>query len=111
MSYKLAGVIWNDDGTLKCLTPSEALEKLTNYKCSCLSEKVKCREIIENTLKALEIIKEKGLTKLHMSLILSSKDYEEYSWEFDFNKKNRFGLEEDTKMIKEEFDLLKEVLL
>ena len=37
----------------------EALEKLTNYKCSRMSEKIECKEIIEKELKALEIIKAK----------------------------------------------------
>lgn len=32
----------------------EALEKLTNYKCSCMSEKIECKEIIETALKRLE---------------------------------------------------------
>lgn len=35
----------------------EALEKLTNYKCSCMSEKVECKEIIEKALKDYEKIK------------------------------------------------------
>lgn len=36
----------------------DALEKLTNYKCSCMSEKIECKEIIKKALKALEIIKQ-----------------------------------------------------
>ena len=35
-------------------TPLQALEKLTNYKCSCMSEKIECKEIVETALKALE---------------------------------------------------------
>ena len=35
----------------------EALEKLTNYKCSCMSEKVECKEIIETALKEYEMMK------------------------------------------------------
>lgn len=56
MSYKIADVIWNNDGTMKTeLTPLEALEKLTNYKCSRMSEKVECKEIIEKALKDYEM--------------------------------------------------------
>lgn len=36
----------------------EALEKLTNYKCSCMSEKVECKEIIETALKEYETMKQ-----------------------------------------------------
>ena len=45
----------------------EALEKWTNYKCSRMSEKIECKEIIEKELKALEIIKVffKGRFSLH----------------------------------------------
>ena len=67
-------------------------------------------ENIRKSLQALEIIQKNGLTKLHMSVILSCKDYEEYSWEFDYNKKKQFGLQEDIKMTRKEFMLLKEVL-
>ena len=40
------------------MTPLEALEKLINYKCSCMSEKVECKEIIETALKEHELMKQ-----------------------------------------------------
>ena len=36
----------------------EALEKLTNYKCSCMSEKIECKKIIEVALKELAVKRE-----------------------------------------------------
>ena len=53
------------------MTPLEALEKLTNYKCSCMSEKIKCKEIIKAVLKAFEIIKNK---KVNIELIRQKED-------------------------------------
>ena len=102
----------------------QALEKLTNYKCSCMSEKVECKEIIETALKdyekitggdfhiepinvhienqkqikALEIIKEK---EVDVFIFLHSGDLETYN---DIVEDNR-------KLTQEEYELLKEVLL
>ena len=39
------------------LTPLEALERLTNYKCSCMSEKIECKEIVETALKDYDLMK------------------------------------------------------
>ena len=39
----------------KELSPLEALEKITNYKCSSMSEKIECKEIIKTALKRLKI--------------------------------------------------------
>lgn len=36
------------------MAPKEALEKLTNYKCSSMSEKIECKKIIETALDRLE---------------------------------------------------------
>lgn len=36
------------------MTPLEAFEKLTNYGCSKMSEKIECKEIIKNALNRLE---------------------------------------------------------
>lgn len=48
----------------KELTPLEALEKLTNYKCSCMSEKVECKKVIENALKDYEDEKKTSYNRL-----------------------------------------------
>ena len=45
----------------KELKPLQALEKLTNYKCSCMSEKIECKEIVETALKRLEEIDNKSV--------------------------------------------------
>lgn len=44
----------------KELTPLEALEKLTNYKYSCMSEKIECKNIIKTALKRLESVDRVG---------------------------------------------------
>jgi len=59
--------------------------------------------------KALEVIKEKGLSLLHKSLIISSTSYEEYRQEFQLVRSREF--KNEYFYTKEEFDLLKEVLL
>ena len=76
----------------KELTPLEALEKLTNYKCSCMSEKIECKEIIKKALKALEIIKK--------CCLLGA--YPNGTYELAFSTK--------IDITKEEYDLLKDVL-
>lgn len=64
---------------------------------------------IEKSLKVLEIVKEKGLSLLHKSLIISSKNYEEYRQEFQLVNSKLFRYEYFYSQ--EEYDLLKEVLL
>lgn len=99
----------------------EALEKLTNYKCSCMSEKIECKKIIETALKdyenlqlkhrsmqdavlddfkklkALEIIK---IKEVNVFIFLHSGDLETYN---DMVEDNR-------KLTLEEYNLLKEIL-
>lgn len=36
------------------MTAKEALEKLTNYKCSSMSEKIECKKVVETALSRLE---------------------------------------------------------
>ena len=64
---------------------------------------------IEKSLKALEIIKEKGLSLIHKKLIISSKNYKEYRQEFQLVNSKLFNYEYFCSQ--EEFDLLKEILL
>lgn len=111
----------------KELTPLEALEKLTNYKCSCMSEKIECKNIIKKALeenerlktsylekilneeskeyiykklKALEIIIEKGVAV--GMLQLEEVGLQEY---------NDFIGDKKLYLTQEEYDFLKEVLL
>ena len=115
----------------KELSPLEALEKLTNYKCSCMSEKIKCKEVIETALKISEYYKmlcevyiyfihdpdrkysvlELGKTikaleiikekEVNVFIFLHSGDLETYN---DMVEDNR-------KLTNVEYDLLKEALL
>ena len=64
---------------------------------------------IFQSLKTLEIIKEKGLSLLHKSLIISSKNYKEYRQEFQLVKSREF--KNEYFYSQQEYDLLKEVLL
>lgn len=76
----------------------EALEKLTNYGCSKMSEKVECKEIIEKELKALEIAKRK---KVNVNMICLCQNTETY---------NDMREDSATFLTKAEFKLLKEIL-
>ena len=112
----------------KELTPLEALEKLTNYKCSCLSEKIKCKEIIETALKenenrkelmaemgkqslriaeALDIIKN---TRVDTNLIKLSNSYDNYCGLEAAELLNGKYTAKQKGITEEEYDLLKEVL-
>ena len=79
----------------------KALEKLANYKCSSMSEKIECKEIIEKELKALEIIKEKRVDVELLMKTESAKDYNKYSK--NVNQSHNLG--------QRQYDFLKEVLL
>lgn len=53
----------------------EALEKLTNYGCSKMSEKIECKELIETELKRLEDIEEElGIDLITLFKVLNSKE-------------------------------------
>lgn len=80
----------------------KALEKLTNYKCSCMSEKIECRNIIEKELKALEIIKETPIFAYYITIYKSA--YEMVS------DVNGFRINNSIEELQVMFDLLKEVL-
>ena len=52
----------------------EALERLTNYKCSSMSEKIECKVIIETELKRLEELEKwsplkNNLTQIDIELV------------------------------------------
>lgn len=78
----------------------EALKKLTNYKCSRMSEKIECKEIIEKELKALEIIKNKSVDCWAFISDISVTSEKESVYAFS-----------PIDLTKEEVELLKEVLL
>lgn len=100
MSYKLAGVTWNDDGTMT--TPLEALNKLmfdkSLDKIPSKEEEIEMFGIVKNALKALEIIRKKFVD---IARLINSNNVDEYN-------KTHY---DDLSLTKEEFDLLKEVLL
>lgn len=79
----------------------EALEKITNYKCNSMSEKIECKEIIEKELKVLEIIKEKVKIEFNDHYFGFANNY--------YIIVNNGALN-PIKATKEEFDLLMEVL-
>lgn len=94
----------------KELTPLEALKEIEQYNFGGIKDFSKHIAIIETALKALEIIKEKGLSFIEIALLKCCNDYSEYECEiagrcykssFENNKAHK---------TKEEFDLLKEVL-
>lgn len=112
MSYKLAGVIWNNDGTMKTKKPSplKSLERirknLTRYsdiddEPYLFKQDEIDLDMIEKSLKALEIIKNK---RLYWDI--NYQPYEECghyrAWDNE--------LYESVELTKEEYDLLKEVL-
>lgn len=65
--------------------------------------------VAKTQLKALEIIREKGLSLLHKSLIISSKNYKEYRQEFQLVRSREF--KNEYFYSQEEYGLLKEVML
>lgn len=113
----------------------EALEKLTNYGCSKMSEKIECKELIETALKELRQIKmrfkmykiedvynldvrlmnyELAKKKLKALEIIKEKPYLLLFTDFNLTyeefveqAEEDYGNDLPTK---EEFDLLKEVL-
>lgn len=67
---------------------------------------------IEKKLKALEIIKDKGCSGMEIALIVSCKNYEEYCFEMNSGILYSNGYERGKAFkTKEEYDILKEVLL
>lgn len=110
MSYKLAGVVWNDDGTLATdkITSLEALEELKQRDRDdprLFFEEL--LDIIEKDLKALEIIKEK---RINVRAFLKCCHREDgltiYNNQCDDRQEK-----ESKELTQEEYDLLKEVLL
>ena len=113
------------------MTPLEALEKLTNYKCSCMSEKIECKEIIETALKEYECRKtllenidndvivfepkevwEEKQKRLKALKIIKDKSVDMLTLAIShyvqtYNDNKTFG----AKLTEEEYDLLKEVSL
>lgn len=84
----------------KKLTPLEALKELQKRYGSKFSVQDEQRyRIIEKSLKALEIMKEKGVNTYILLLSINVEDY------------NRLINFEWRKLTQEEYDLLKEVLL
>ena len=114
MSYKLAGVIWNDDGTMatKELTPLQALERIVDtYYIDNMDEEI---SVIETTLKDYErVMVEKNdlfkrWAKEHQVLEII-KEKTKYSVEFDDSTKTIYidcSLDCDNR----EYELLKEIL-
>ena len=117
----------------KKLTPLEALEKLTNYKCSCMSEKIECKNIIEIALKdyeqRLELAKEyKDVNNVAKRLLALEiiKNITKHTSHFRLKERQNLGEDEMSYYLvigygmseceyklknKDEYDLLKEVLL
>lgn len=100
----------------KELTPLEALREITDFLDVCFGYKNSCNatrynasdlylkpfvEQVENSLKALEIIKNK---KVDMAILLGSYDLYSYNSGFGY-------LPQEDELTQEEYDLLKEVLL
>lgn len=76
-----------------------AFEKLTNCKCSSLSEQFECIEIIRMALKVLEIVKKK---EVEINYLRQCFLLEHYNARFSTRWQQ---------LTQEEFNLLKEVLL
>ncbi len=127
IGYLKRGIVMSKE-----LTPLQALEKLTNYKCSCMSEKIECKNIIETALKdyerlktsylekilneeskeyiykklkALEIIKEK---RVDVALLILCENAEDYNFQISLINEDNENYKELTQ---EEYELLVEVLL
>lgn len=134
MSYKLAGVIWNDDGTMATkelteLTPLQALNKIagiTNYdggkNLKALGNFHKKEfALIETTLKDYEGAKEhiKALNKervensikLKALEIIRKKEVDVHLFKICPNYEyNNWIRDDERQLTKEEYDLLKEIL-
>ena len=108
MSYKLANVPWNDDGTMMTekLTPLEALKVIRgniDADIITLPSETECCDIIEKSLKALEIIKNKKVDVYWLIEFFSAeKGLDDYN-NPDFTPKKH-------RLTQKEYDLLKEVL-
>ena len=108
MNYKLADIIWNNDGTMAFEKPIsiplktlEALKFLVdnygNFEFDF--------SIIEKSLKALAIIKEKRIDVDLFYTIMEDENQIDKFWSYNFWQSNK------NKLTKEEFEILKEVLL
>ena len=91
----------------------EALKRLKQETCPATYmpdfNKLECCDIVEKELKALEIIKNKGVNVLNFipHFIISKPEYDEYQYYLDNVEKYSFSA---FLLTKEEFNLLKEVL-
>lgn len=94
------------------MKPLEALEKLTNYGCSKMSEKIEYKELIEKHLKALEIIVKRKVDvwKLYDAMNVSADAWKGHELHF-YNEYFTHPNEQYRKLTEEEFNLLKEILL
>lgn len=103
MSYKLAGVTWNDDGTMtESMPPFKALSHLT-YRAvtdnnTTVVECLEWYEIVAAELRALDIIKEKGINVFELRFSFSLEEY------------NICKGEENKELTQEEYETLKKVL-
>ena len=89
----------------KELTPLEAFEKILGGSCGEEMYVEKEIHIVEKQLKALEIIKQKRVDVDLFYTVIEDKNQEDKLWSYNF------WFEDKYKLTKEEFDLLKEVLL
>lgn len=96
----------------KDLTPLEALEKLTNYKCSRMSEKIECKEIIKSALEDYENLKlkHKSMQDAVLDDFKKLKALEIIKKYFRIDGLIEFLPKETQNRFKEDFDLIKEVL-
>jgi hypothetical protein len=104
MSYKLAGVTWNDDGSIAVsMPPFKALSHLT-YRAAMDNDTtvVECLEwynIVAAELEALDIIKTKGVNVFELRFSFSLEEY------------NICKGEENKELTQKEYETLKKVLL
>ena len=103
MSYKLAGVTWNDDGTMaELMSPFKALSHLTyranNDNDTTVEDCLEWYNIVAAELRALDIIKKKGINVFEIRYSFSLTEYNICK-----------GLENE-ELTQEEYDLLQKVL-
>jgi hypothetical protein len=104
MSYKLAGVTWNDDGTMaESMPPFKALSHLTYGAImdhdTTVAQCVAWHDIVATELRALDIIKEKGINVFELRFSFSLEEY------------NICKGEENQELTQKEYETLKRVLL
>ena len=103
MSYKLAGVTWNDDGTMaESIPPFKALAHLTWRAAmdndTTVAQCLEWYDIVAAELRALDIIQKKGINVFEIGYSFSLTEYNICK-----------GLENE-ELTQEEYDLLKKVL-